>query len=588
MSLEWLGTKDHVHQRGRLTVKQGENHFKGFGTTRFVSHQPVIPAAEIFHFPEEEENDYIPAAAAAVAAAGSTGGHTGVTAPPSRFAGKVAALLAFDGDDENDDAGINEPKEELKKDEPKRPLRPLPDVLPNAAECATHLELLQVFWVKRQEILTSEKFDRCMNIVPKRVTKVGKKGDTKTLKDDTLWSRRQVKWPRYLDFAVVRFLAWKEWINTKPDGVAEKNGRLVLRWVPPLDVLMVWHALMLNPKTYFEHCRDEKIFKIRLNWADVHDAISNRTWTYEPPGPGDHSFERNVDLPTDLPRTLEEWFATGTTPRDRKYLDDENFTLHNIGKLNAKIDSNRSLSVIQQGIDLIDKYERLFAVWQERFPFELKGAVIRQSVFVEKMNGLLWIRSPALDGTLRRAIDRYTKFLKILKDHPGNMIVPTLDIDLAWHTHQCQGMGYRQSMIKRVGRFINHDDTVAPFALGDGFAWSRKIWRVNFGKEYKMCGCWDCEMLISELEAAMKPREKVDMERLAREAKELEIAMKAPGCINREQLARQAKELEAAMKAPGEIDMEHLARKAEEKVRFHRAVELAIRNKRPLPVDIYM
>lgn len=67
------------------------------------------------------------------------------------------------------------------------------------------------------------------------------------------------------------------------------------------------------------------------------------------------------------------------------------------------------------------------------------------------MNGQLWIRSPALSGTLRRATDRYAKFLHLLKRKApplgedgsgktivlGAIIVPTLDIDLVWHTHQC-------------------------------------------------------------------------------------------------------------------------------------------------------
>ena len=80
---------------------------------------------------------------------------------------------------------------------------------------------------------------------------------------------------------------------------------------------------------------------------------------------------------------------------------------------------------------------------------------MRQATFVDKMNNHLWIRSPALEGTLRRAIDRYSKFLILLKRKapplgadgsgttmvPGPIIVPTLDIDLVWHTHQ--GAGYR-------------------------------------------------------------------------------------------------------------------------------------------------
>ena len=60
----------------------------------------------------------------------------------------------------------------------------------------------------------------------------------------------------------------------------------------------------------------------------------------------------------------------------------------------------------------------------------LRDAVIRQSKFVDKMHDYLWIRSSALDGTLRRAIDRYDKFLKLYKLYPTTMFVPALDIEL--------------------------------------------------------------------------------------------------------------------------------------------------------------
>jgi len=55
--------------------------------------------------------------------------------------------------------------------------------LPLAAECAAHLELLEVFYVLRQRILRSPEIDAAMGIIPIRQTKTGVNGDTKTLKD---------------------------------------------------------------------------------------------------------------------------------------------------------------------------------------------------------------------------------------------------------------------------------------------------------------------------------------------------------------------------------------------------------------------
>ena len=57
-------------------------------------------------------------------------------------------------------------------------------------------------------------------------------------------------------------------------------------------------------------------------------------------------------------------------------------------------------------------------------------AVQRQEAFVQKMHAQLWIRSPALEGTLQRAIKRYLSFVKLFKLYPKTILVPTLDIDL--------------------------------------------------------------------------------------------------------------------------------------------------------------
>lgn len=130
---------------------------------------------------------------------------------------------------------------------------------------------------------------------------------------------------------------------------------------------------------------------------------------------------------------------------------------------------------------------------------EVAAAVQRQCTFIDKMEKQLWIRSPALEGTLQRAIDRYSKFLKLLKLYPKTMLVPTLDIDLIWHTHQCSAVRYQTDTQAFCGRFIDHDDTVGKPELGDGMEKTQKLFRIRFGREYLICNCWDCELVESEL-----------------------------------------------------------------------------------------
>jgi hypothetical protein len=131
---------------------------------------------------------------------------------------------------------------------------------------------------------------------------------------------------------------------------------------------------------------------------------------------------------------------------------------------------------------------------------ELSAAVQRQVLFVDKMENQLWIRSPALEGTLQRAIDRYSKFLKLLKLYPGAMLVPTLNIDLVWHTHQCSASRYENDTRVFTDRFIDHDDKLGTSVLDDGMEKTKRLFRIRFGQEYLVCTCWDCQAVLSEVE----------------------------------------------------------------------------------------
>lgn len=80
------------------------------------------------------------------------------------------------------------------------------------------------------------------------------------------------------------------------------------------------------------------------------------------------------------------------------------------------------------------------------------------------------------------------------------MFVPTLDIDLVWHTHQLSAEEYERGVREVAGRFINHDDTIQKKTLGDGIERTAGIWRVRFGEDYEGCFCWDCEGVKNVLE----------------------------------------------------------------------------------------
>ena len=46
-------------------------------------------------------------------------------------------------------------------------------------------------------------------------------------------------------------------------------------------------------------------------------------------------------------------------------------------------------------------------------------------------------------------------FLDLMASSPTSFFVPTLDIDLVWHTHQLMSIQYESDCTTYVGRFID-------------------------------------------------------------------------------------------------------------------------------------
>ena len=137
--------------------------------------------------------------------------------------------------------------------------------------------------------------------------------------------------------------------------------------------------------------------------------------------------------------------------------------------------------------------------WENSSPFalDLTGAVIRQGIFVDKMAKLDWIHSPALEATMTRLIKKYEIFFQIMATNAGHMAVPTLDVDLAWHTHQLSPPRYyAYSLSHMKDEFVDHNDKVDEVKLSDNFAWTSKQYqKITNGGIYSECTCWYCEAI---------------------------------------------------------------------------------------------
>lgn len=73
------------------------------------------------------------------------------------------------------------------------------------------------------------------------------------------------------------------------------------------------------------------------------------------------------------------------------------------------------------------------------------------------------------------------------------MPVPTLDIDLAWHTHQLSPSSYYVRTVTLRGRFLDHNDRVREDSLAEAFEFTCYAYQDTYGTVYSECMCWYCE-----------------------------------------------------------------------------------------------
>lgn len=143
--------------------------------------------------------------------------------------------------------------------------------VPLASECAAHLALLQCFVTIRATLTASKQLDAAFDCEERPVT-VQRNEGPKQLKDPTYASRQVRKWYEYVDFAAVRFLVWwkevRYYLERTPDGrywVPDDK-------IPPVDVIMVWHSFLLNPKMFKDKSEElgwTELYNVEFPWPEI-------------------------------------------------------------------------------------------------------------------------------------------------------------------------------------------------------------------------------------------------------------------------------------------------------------------------------
>jgi hypothetical protein len=119
---------------------------------------------------------------------------------------------------------------------------------------------------------------------------------------------------------------------------------------------------------------------------------------------------------------------------------------------------------------------------QHGFGLNLAEAVVRQWDFSKKITNV-YPQDPVPRDLLHYVNRRYIKFMILMREQ-RNMIVPTLDIDLFWHTHQLSSHNYDAWCVQHIGRPINHDDTIEALHLSNGLENTKQLWVQTYGEEY--------------------------------------------------------------------------------------------------------
>ncbi|KAH7126011.1 hypothetical protein EDB81DRAFT_698486 [Dactylonectria macrodidyma] len=129
------------------------------------------------------------------------------------------------------------------------------------------------------------------------------------------------------------------------------------------------------------------------------------------------------------------------------------------------------------------------------FSIDLCGCVMRQGVFTNKMYKIDWIHTSTAGETMLKLLSKYDRFFDIIATHPNKVVVPTLDIDLAWHTHQLSPQNYFNFTVSKTLAFTDHNDKVDEDQLAISFGWMSKIYQDTYGEVYAQCTCWFCESI---------------------------------------------------------------------------------------------
>lgn len=176
-------------------------------------------------------------------------------------------------------------------------------------QCVAHLKLLATFADLRDSVSTEDGLFGLHDVQAEEYS---------TGRNHMLAKIREKRWAVYVSRAVERYLVWwRECVPSsepRPTLKALQNnhyGSITkclsrINWtrecMPPLDVLMVWHSHMLNPRSFLENCiryGKMSLWATGFPWPLINECLDDKTLGYDAGESARNEFESRTGLSWD-------------------------------------------------------------------------------------------------------------------------------------------------------------------------------------------------------------------------------------------------------------------------------------------------
>ncbi|KAG8905514.1 hypothetical protein FRB99_008773 [Tulasnella sp. 403] len=306
-------------------------------------------------------------------------------------------------------------------------------------------------------------------------------------------------WAVFLQRAVHRFQLWVQRVIGNDDSDERIPGPLAPDECPPLDVMMVWHTYMLNPRTYYEDClrMNHGLLKIgSFPLMQMASIIDHETLLPHPPSEARVSaFSSFTGQPFDPPiQTTSDHVVVlacpvCSIPNTIPWITykGDGYAQRGFAVTCAAERCGRRFTRGTMGV-------RKFVEDMERCTSQPDKHVLANTL-VDYLTGV------PVEAESRQ----FTSLILRLHENPTPLRPEDMGSRLSWRFTDVEAYlraGYLakrnratmdtprgRELFEMIGMVPDHDDKVSQGALSTAYDNTAEVWKARFGVPYNVCGC---------------------------------------------------------------------------------------------------